>query len=295
METFRNCLQKCELWARARASHLYAPVKNLEDKEDLMNMVLHLGRSIDCNINKSDVRDIYRVREKKDGQKNTPIVVEFSSTIVKTDILKKSKAHNTKNNKSKLRAKNLGFTKNEETPIFVSEQLTVKGSRLFFLARDLAKSKGYKFCWTSYGRVYVRMSENTPIILIKSEDQVQSLFQAAWLLFYLDDCIFAISLSSCKIIVESYFSDFMFILINFILNYTLLHITQTDETLQLLHKKQYNNKLAILVSISSTMNKPYQRNTLKFFIINKLFINITPHLLGKHEISLFQTLWWTSL
>lgn len=154
------------------------PKTNSEDKEDLINMVLRLGKSIDCTINKMDVRDIYRARERKDGQKNTPIVVEFSSTIVKTDILKKCKAYNFKN-KSKLRAKNLGFTKNEETPVFVSEQLTVKGSRLFFLARDLAKSKGYKFCWTSYGRVYVRMSENTPIILIKSEEQVQNLLQAA--------------------------------------------------------------------------------------------------------------------
>lgn len=153
------------------------PKNNSEEKEDLVNMVLRLGKSINCNFNKSDVKDIYRVREKKDGQKNTPIVVEFSSTIVKTDVLKKSKAYNIRD-KSKLRAKNLGFTKNEETPIFVSEQLTVKGSRLFFLARDLAKSKGYKFCWTSYGRVYVRKSENTPIILVKSENQVQSLFQA---------------------------------------------------------------------------------------------------------------------
>ncbi|KOB73051.1 Uncharacterized protein OBRU01_10652, partial [Operophtera brumata] len=50
------------------------PKINSEDKEHLINMVLCLGKSVDCNINKFDVRDIYRVRENKDGQKNTPIV-----------------------------------------------------------------------------------------------------------------------------------------------------------------------------------------------------------------------------
>lgn len=154
------------------------PKSSSEDKEDLINMVLRLGQSVDCQIKRTDVRDIYRVRERKEGQKNTPIIVEFSSTILKTDIQKKSKAFNIRY-KSKLCAKHLGFTKSEDTPIFVSEQLTVKGSRLFFLARDLAKSKGYKFCWTAYGRVYVRRSENSPIILIKTENQVNSLIQAA--------------------------------------------------------------------------------------------------------------------
>ncbi|KOB76785.1 Zinc finger DNA binding protein [Operophtera brumata] len=153
------------------------PKGKSETKEDLINMVVRLGKSIDCNINKSEIKDIFRVRGKKEGQINTPIIVEFSSTILKTDVLKMSKAHNIKH-KGKLCAKHLGFTRSEDTPVFVSEQLTVKGSRLHYLARDLAKSKGYKFCWTSYGRVYVRKNENSPIITIISENQVNSLIQA---------------------------------------------------------------------------------------------------------------------
>lgn len=153
------------------------PKRNKEDQADLTNMLLHLTKSIDCNISKTDIKDIYRVRETRNGQKNTPIIVEFPSVLIKTEFLKKAKNYNIKN-KEKLRAKNLGYTKDEETHIFVSEHLTVKASRLFFLARDLAKSKGYKYCWTSHGRVYVRKTDNTPIIQVKSESQVQSLFQA---------------------------------------------------------------------------------------------------------------------
>lgn len=153
------------------------PKNDKESKEDLVNMVVRLGKSIDCKIDSRDVSDIFRVRGKKEGP-NGPIIVELFSTILKTNVLKKSKTFNVKN-KTKLRAKHLGFTKDEETSIFVSEQLTVKGSRLYYLARDLAKSKGYKFCWTSYGRVYVREHENAAIIAISSESQVNSLMQAS--------------------------------------------------------------------------------------------------------------------
>ncbi|CAH2093521.1 unnamed protein product [Euphydryas editha] len=55
--------------------------------------------------------------------------------------------------------------------------LTAKGARLYFLARDLAKSQNYKFCWTSYGRIYVRKNENSPVIVIKNENHVNSLMQ----------------------------------------------------------------------------------------------------------------------
>lgn len=153
------------------------PKNKVETKEEMINMVMRLGKSINCNINKTDVKDIYRVKSKKVEQNNTPIIVELSSTILKADVLKMTKAHNIKH-KGKLCAKHLGLTKNEDTPIFVSEQLTVKGSRLHFLARDLAKSKGYKFCWTSFGRVYVRKDENSQILTISNENQVNSLLQA---------------------------------------------------------------------------------------------------------------------
>lgn len=148
-----------------------------ESTEDLIGMVLHLSKSIDCVVTKPDIRDIYRTKGKKDGNKNSPIIVETSSKILKTEILKASKAYNVKHKDDKLCAKHLGIKENENTSIFVSEQLTAKGARLHYLARDLAKSKSYKFCWTSFGRVYVKKNENTSAIPITSEAQVHKLLQ----------------------------------------------------------------------------------------------------------------------
>lgn len=154
------------------------PRKNGETKEDLISMTFSLAKNINYSIEKSDIRDIYRIKQRKNDSRiiNTPIVIEMSSTMGKTEILQKCKLFNVKN-KDKIRAKHLGLTTKEDTPVFVSEQLTSRGSRLYFLARDLAKYKNYRFCWTSFGKVFIRKDENSPIITIRNEDQVCKLKQ----------------------------------------------------------------------------------------------------------------------
>lgn len=164
-------------WRKTNFEIKNIPRKPNETKDDLVEMVLHLSNTIGADLNKSDIKDVYRVRGKRDQQQqNTPVVVETSSTLKKTNVLKLCRAFNIKT-KSKLCAKHLGFRISEDTPVFVSEQLTARGSRLHFLGRDLVKSRKYKYCWTAYGKVYVRMSDSSPIITINSEAQALQLMQ----------------------------------------------------------------------------------------------------------------------
>lgn len=153
------------------------PKLNQESRDDLVNMLLNLTKSINCPIDKREIKDIYRVKPKKDGTTNTPIIAETCSTIIKSDILKMCKSFNIRN-KDKLRAKHLGMKTKEDTPIFVSEQLTSKNARLFFLARELTRNKKYKFCWTSFGKIFIRKDEGSPIIRINNETQIQGLMLA---------------------------------------------------------------------------------------------------------------------
>ncbi|XP_072941389.1 uncharacterized protein [Epargyreus clarus] len=152
------------------------PKKENETKEDLIGMITCLSKNISCDLNRSDIKDIYRVRKRKEGPQNTPIIVETTSTLIKNDFFKMSKAFNIKH-KSKITTKHLGFRTATDTPVFISENLTAKSSRLYFLGRELVKSKCYKFCWSAYGKVYIRKDENSPIILIKNELQAQKLLQ----------------------------------------------------------------------------------------------------------------------
>lgn len=149
------------------------PLKGNETKKDLLEMIIHLTKTINIDITKQDVKDVIKIN-KKTKEKST-IVVEFTNTFAKTDVLKAAKAYNSKNKDSKLRALHLGLKTNHDIPIYISENLTLKASRLHFLARDLKISKNYKYCWTSYGKVYLRMDDNTPIITVTSEAQIQLL------------------------------------------------------------------------------------------------------------------------
>ena len=152
------------------------PRKKGETKEDLLEMTMCLFQNIQSSIKKHDIKDIYRVRGKTAEKHNTPIVVETNSTILKTETLKMVKAFNIKH-QNKLSCKHMGFKTQEDTPVFVSEHLTAKGSRLHFLARDLTKAGIYKFCWTAYGKVYIRKNEDSPTIIVRSEEQVHKLFE----------------------------------------------------------------------------------------------------------------------
>ncbi|KAJ0169670.1 hypothetical protein K1T71_013132 [Dendrolimus kikuchii] len=170
MEEMQRAHRKCNFELKN------VPKQNTETKKELLEMITTLSTNIGGSLSKTDIKDIYRVRTKNDNLKNAPIIVETSSVMLKMEFLKNCKLYNMKN-KAKLRAQQLGLRTNENNPVFVSEQLTAKGSRLHFLARDLVKSKEYKYCWTAFGKVYIRKDENSPIIWIHSEAQVQQFIQ----------------------------------------------------------------------------------------------------------------------
>jgi hypothetical protein len=145
-----------------------------ETKDELINIVTNLSKTIDCPLTKTDIKDVYRTRGKPGGPQSTPIIVETSSIILKNDVLKLCKLFNAKHSE-KLRAKHLGLRSMEDTPVYVAEQLTPKAARLYFLARELKRQHEYKYCWTAYGNIYMKKHDNAKVIQILNEDQISLL------------------------------------------------------------------------------------------------------------------------
>lgn len=152
------------------------PRKPSENRDDLIKMVTCLAKNVSLELCERDIKDVFRIKQRNDREKNSPIILELGSTILKSDLLKKVKEFNTKT-KNKLQAKHLGHKTSEDTPVYIAEQLTAKGARLYFLSRNLAKTKQYKYCWTAFGKVYVRKDDQSRIIHIQSEAQVHQLLQ----------------------------------------------------------------------------------------------------------------------
>jgi hypothetical protein len=172
-----NKLEEVQIGARKTNIEIKnVPKRKNETKQELLAMVICLFENLECKVTTSDIKDVYRVGTNKPHQQTSTIIAETNSALLKLELIKAAKNFNSKN-PSKLRAEHLGLSSNKEIQIYISEHLTSKGSRLHFLARDLKKSKNYKYCWTSYGKVYVRKSDDSPIIQINSEEQVQRLMQ----------------------------------------------------------------------------------------------------------------------
>ncbi|KAI5636526.1 hypothetical protein NE865_10771 [Phthorimaea operculella] len=148
------------------------PVKQNENKEDLINTVKKISQALAVNTQPSDIRDAFRKQNKKGPTR--PIVVELSSTAVKFNLLAAARRYNLSNPHNKLNASHIGFTDNN-SELFLSEVLTDNAGKLYFLARNLKKSKLIDYCWTTNGKVYIRKRAGEPAVLIRDEAQIEAI------------------------------------------------------------------------------------------------------------------------
>lgn len=147
------------------------PVKNPESKEDLLKIIANVGDALTTPIQKADVKDVFRSSSKTSPHR--PIIIDFNSVLLKEKVLQAVKNYN-KNHTDKLNTSIINI-RGPSQPIFISENLTSKAKRVYYLARDFAKTHAYTYCWTTHGRIYLREKEGTPALRIDSEADLQKL------------------------------------------------------------------------------------------------------------------------
>lgn len=145
-----------------------------ESKENLKSTVCSLMNTINATVSNTDIYDTYRFSNKENNKKT--VIVKLTTPLIKENIIKSFKNYN-KNNSTSLNTSCLGYKDNVQK-IFISEMLSKKAKRLFFLARETAKSCNYSYCWTAHGRVFLRKTEGAPQVLVKSEQQLELIKKA---------------------------------------------------------------------------------------------------------------------
>ncbi|XP_063895344.1 uncharacterized protein LOC135118132 [Helicoverpa armigera] len=158
------------------ANHSKIEIRNIpkapgETKEDLCKIVTETAAVLEIPLQKPDIKDAFRVN-KKEGI--STIVVDFANTRTKDDVVKRIRQFNKKNKENKLNTAHIKMS-GPAKPIYIVESLTLRAQRLFYLARNFAKDNAYKFCWTSYGRVFLKKGEGDKQILIKDEADINNL------------------------------------------------------------------------------------------------------------------------
>lgn len=149
------------------------PATENETSSDLYNLVSATGRALNIEIHKSQIRDVYRLPSKPG--KNQPIIAEFCTVPMKMDLLNSARIHNKNRSAAeKLNTEMIGL-KGKSSPIYVSEFLPGATRKLFYLAREFARTSDYKFCWAVNGKIYLRKSENSSAIRVESEEALRGL------------------------------------------------------------------------------------------------------------------------
>ncbi|XP_050549754.1 uncharacterized protein LOC126910696 [Spodoptera frugiperda] len=150
------------------------PCCKSETKSLLLNTIIETGKLLNLTIQPRDVKDVFRIKAKDPAVK--PIIVDFTSVLLKEDFLQKFRNH-IKNN-FKLTTEHLKIS-GPANRIYISENLSAKNKRLFFLARDAAKTNQFEFCWVSHGRIFVRERPGSPHLQVKNESDLARITKTA--------------------------------------------------------------------------------------------------------------------
>lgn len=144
-----------------------------ETKEAQYALASNLLKNLEIDQNQGDIRDVFRIPTRKNPEEST-MVIEFSNTLIKNKLLKQIKKLSKNIPSTKLSTSCLGLS-SPHSPIYVSDFLSPKERRLYYLAKEFSKSEDYKFCWISNNRIFLRKKEGAPFFVIKNEIQLQEL------------------------------------------------------------------------------------------------------------------------
>lgn len=147
------------------------PLKQPLSQDKLARICLRIFGEMSVEIKLSDVYDIRCLPTKQDKK---TILVTLNSVILKNKILKSYRDLNRLNTNGKLNTSILGPEYPQQT-IYVSENLTARARRLFYLAREFSKAENFKHCWTANGRVLLRKHDNDKLIVLSCESQLLDL------------------------------------------------------------------------------------------------------------------------
>lgn len=150
-----------ELKQYSRANNLEIKGLPVTAKECLEATVQTLGNKLGLQISASDIDVVHRVPTKDKSKSN--IVVRFVSRKTRDKVLAMSK---------KKRLSTVNFSFEEDSPVYVNEHLCPELKILLGKTIQRRKEKGWKFSWVQNGRILVRKAENSPIIHVASEDNL---------------------------------------------------------------------------------------------------------------------------
>lgn len=138
--------------------------------ENVMNIVKNIGNLVGVDISQNCIDACHRVPSRNQERNNKPIIVKFTSRIVKQNLLAATKANRHLMNASKLELPSM-----PEQKIYVSDHLTPKNKALLYKSKIFCRENNFKFVWVNDCKILVRKNETSRIVHIQNEASLSRL------------------------------------------------------------------------------------------------------------------------
>lgn len=138
-----------------------------EENEDLEEIVQQLAVALKVPLNDTNIVAVHRL-PREEGI--PPIIIRFVKYKTRDIWIEASK-------REKLESEAIGVL--PSTSIFCDEHLSAKNRRLLGAALALKSSKKIKHVWHRNGMVKVREDDNTPVIWVQDESQLERWYEEA--------------------------------------------------------------------------------------------------------------------
>lgn len=128
------------------------------DGEDLIKMIEQLCQQLDLNITRNDIDTVYRNKNK------SKVVVRLLQQHKRDTLYATHRG-------ADIKTSDLGLSTDHK--VYANELLSYDQRRLYYLTRKLKKENSYKFAWTANQKIFIRKSEDSEVIHVKSESCLQ--------------------------------------------------------------------------------------------------------------------------
>lgn len=168
LEVANEKIDEMEQYSRSNSCEIQGLVE--KEGENLVALLNRMGTLVNCSINPAEIDTCHRVKKFNDNSpRPKSVIAKFVSKYKKDEFIAAVRS------RRGISTKDLGLSTRDDGNIFVNEHLTSKNKYLFKLARDIAREKGFKFVWVRDARILMRKHENSRVIRISSQQDLERL------------------------------------------------------------------------------------------------------------------------
>ncbi|KAK4871578.1 hypothetical protein RN001_015702 [Aquatica leii] len=138
----------------------------VEPNQPLLPSIINLSKSIDFPL-QEDMLDTYFQLKNKINDRPGTVVLKFLRRSDKNTFLQKKKI------RRDLNTTHLGLQ--TSSPIYINESLTAERRILLSKARKFKKDFNWKYVWTSAGKIFLRKTDNSKVIMITSQADIDKI------------------------------------------------------------------------------------------------------------------------